>query len=301
VTIFFNYSIDCELPPDGTFGGPATWGAAEASARGFIEVMDERGLRPGATLFVYPDVAMRQRALFREMADAGIETALHLHGMRYSRMRRPAWLGSLSYEEQVEVYRMAKADVEDVTGKPCRGYRACYASANHFTFPALEEAGFVWASTSAAGNYRPEIEERWAGGWRFPYHPSRKNKLVPGDLRIYEIPIQRSVYTHFGGDRNRFLDARAETPPELAGPNGEAFRLIVEENLEEMERCDQPVRVIIGASHNTNPYADRSSHQHRNLVWFCRHARECIEAAGHEFVPASYLAVKEEGERVEAF
>ena len=38
--VFFNYSIDCELPPDGPFGGPATWDVAEASVRGFIDVMD---------------------------------------------------------------------------------------------------------------------------------------------------------------------------------------------------------------------------------------------------------------------
>ena len=90
---FFNYSIDCELPPDGRFGGPADWDVAEASVRGFVEVMTERGMRGGATLFVYPDVAMAQPGLFREMADAGIELALHLNTMRYSRIKEPAWIG----------------------------------------------------------------------------------------------------------------------------------------------------------------------------------------------------------------
>src|SRR5690242_4946758 len=116
--VFFNYSIDCELPPDGRFGGPATWEAAEASTRGFIEVMDSIGLRRGASLFVYPDVAMKQRALYREMADSGIEIALHLHGMRYSRTPAFAWLGSLGYDDQREAIRRAKEDLEQVTGKP---------------------------------------------------------------------------------------------------------------------------------------------------------------------------------------
>lgn len=299
--IFFNYSIDCELPPDGTFGGPANWQVAEASVRGFVEVMDELGLRQGASLFVYPDVAMKQRALFREMADADIEIALHLNGMRYSRMKTPAWLGALSYEEQFEAIRMAKQDLEDVIGKPCLGYRACYASTNHFTYPALEALGFVWASTSVSGSYKPEVYARWAGGWPFPYHPSRKNKLVPGDLNIYEIPITNGIHTVFQGDPDRPLDMRVETPPAMVGPNGEVFKKVIEENLVEMERRDQPVCAIIGASHNTNPYADRGSFQRQNLRWVCEHARTSSELRGYAFVPARFIEIKAEADRIGAF
>ena len=147
---FFNYSIDCELPPEGPFGGPADWDVAAQSVRGFVDVMTEEGMRAGATLFVYPDVAMKQRALFREMADAGIEVALHLNGLRYSRLTgdQAKWMGAMTRDEQFEALRMAKADIEDVIGQPCRGYRACYASANNDTFPICEALGFEWTSTS---------------------------------------------------------------------------------------------------------------------------------------------------------
>ena len=299
--VFFNYSIDCELPPDGKFGGPATWESAEASTRGFVALMDELGLRKGASLFVYPDVAMKQRALYREMAEAGVETALHLNGMRYSRMKRPAWLGSLSYKEQLDAYRMAKADLEDATGKPCLGYRACYASANHYTFPALEDAGFVWTSVSACGNHRPEVFECWSLAWRFPHHTSRVNRFIPGDMKLYDVPIQRGIHARFEGSPDRFLDARAETPPAMAGPNQEMFGQIIEENLNEMERCDQPVRVVMSASHNTNPYADRASFQCRNVIGFCRQARDISEGRGYDFVPASFMEVKQEADVIGAF
>jgi hypothetical protein len=301
IKLFYNYSIDCELPPDGIFGGPATWEVAEASTRGFIEVMEQWGLIHGATLFVYPDVAMKQHNLYREMAKHGIEIGLHIHGMRYSRVKKPAWLGSLGYDDQREIIRMAKQDLEDVIGKPCLGYRACYASANHFTYPIIQELGFQWASTSASGSYKPEIYARWAGGWPFPYHPSRKNMLIPGDLAVYEITLTRGLHTFFMGNPDRPLDMRAETPPEIVGSDGKNFRRIIEENLVEMDRVDQPVRVIIGASHNTNPYADPLSYQHKNLWHVCHLVRELCQTRGYEFIPASFLQIKQEADRVDAF
>ncbi len=75
IKVFYNYSIDCELPPDGNFGGPATWDVAERSTRSFVDLMDSLGLLKAASLFIYPDVAQKQRGLFREMADRGIEIA----------------------------------------------------------------------------------------------------------------------------------------------------------------------------------------------------------------------------------
>ena len=58
-TLFFNYSLDCELPKntpytEGTerqpfFGGPRTWEVAEASVRGFVRQMEELGARAGAS------------------------------------------------------------------------------------------------------------------------------------------------------------------------------------------------------------------------------------------------------------
>lgn len=299
--LFYNYSIDCELPPDGTFGGPATWEVAEASTRGFIEAMDAAGLRAAASLFVYPDVALRQRALFREMADAGIEIALHLHAMRYSRMNGRAWLGALPAAEQRLALRMARADVEDVIGRPVLGFRACYASAGLETFHACQEEGFLWTSTTAAGTWKPEIASRWTRCWPFPYHPHERNRLIPGGMRIYEMPATRGIRTLFQGNPDRPLDMRAETPPEIAGPQAEVFRAIIEENLEEMGRVEQPVRLIAGASHNTNPFADRASHQRRNLDAIGRHARDCAAEKGYDFVPASFFEIMEEAGRINAF
>lgn len=72
VKLYFNYSIDCELPlntpytgPEQlpSFGGPKSWEFAEASVRSFAERM-------------------------AAMDAAGVEIALYLNGLRYSR-RQP--------------------------------------------------------------------------------------------------------------------------------------------------------------------------------------------------------------------
>jgi hypothetical protein len=299
--LYYNYSIDCELPPEGNFGGPATWDVAERSTRGFVDLIDSLDLLKAASLFIYPDVAKKQRSLFREMADRGIEIGLHLHTMRYSRMKKPAWLGSLSYEEQVKVLRMAKTDLEEVIGRPVLGFRACYASANHFTFPAVEDTGFIWTSTSGNGNYRSEIHECWAGGWPFPYHPSRKNKLIPGNMKIYEMPINHSLRSYFQNDPNRLLDMRAETPLNISGPFFANWWRLIEENLLEMEKRDQPVRAIIAASHNASLYADPISLAHRNVTRVNSMTREICDLKGYEFTPASFLEIKQEADRVGAF
>ena len=125
--------------------------------------------------------------------------------------------------------------------------------------------------------------------------------LVPGELRLYEMPIANAIRSVFQGDPDRPLDLRSETPPEVAGEGHEAFRRVIEENLDEMQRRDQPVRGLFAGSHNTNPYADRDSFQHRNLVAVCRMVRELAEARGYEFTPAHFIEVKQEADCIGAF
>ncbi|MGI6277072.1 MAG: polysaccharide deacetylase family protein [Brevefilum fermentans] len=299
--MFFNYSIDCELPPDGVFGGPVSWQAAEESTRGFVELMDNLGLVAGASLFVYPDVAIKQKQLFREMAENGVEIGLHLHTMRYSKMKNPNWLGALSFDEQLEALKMAKSDLEDVIGQPCLGFRACYASANDLTFCAVASAGFKWTSTSANGSYKPEIYACWAGGWPFPYFPSSKNKLVPGEMDIYEMPITHGLTLFFNNDKNRPLDMRAETPLDVSGPFFVKWRILIEENLFEMEKRNQPVRAVIGASHNTNPYGKVGSLERNNVVRVCQLTQEISERKRYAFTPASFDQIYVEAKKLDAF
>ena len=243
-TLFFNYSIDCELPPNTDytgperrpfFHGPETWEFAEEATRGFVENMESLGVRAGASLFVYPDVARHQRALFRELADEGVEVALHLNALRYSRLQGDAakWLGDMSYAEQKEAIRMGKEDLEDLLGMPILGYRACYGSGNNDTIRICEELGFEWGS-NASRRYRPEFCANWSGSWPFGHRGHRRSNLIPGDLEIYEIPVTAGLRTFFEGNPDQPFDLRVETPPHILGQEREIIRSVIDENIIEM-------------------------------------------------------------------
>ncbi|MHB0937096.1 MAG: polysaccharide deacetylase family protein [Armatimonadota bacterium] len=309
--LYFNYSIDCELPlntpytgPERRpfFGGPKSWDAAEASVRGFAEQMTGLGLAAGTSLCVYPDVARHQQALYREMAAAGVEVALHLNGLRYSRLQgdRGKWLGEMSEDEQREALRTAKADLEDTLGRPVLGYRACYGSANNDTLRLCDEVGFRWASNSS-NRYRPEFAANWSGSWPFAHHASAVSNLIPGTLRLFEIPVTVGMTVYYDESIRQPLDLRVETPPERLGEGRQKLRAVIEENIIEMDRRAVPLRAIIGVSHNTNPFGAPATHQAQNLDWTVRHARELAAEHGLEFVPASFLQMTEEAERIGSY
>lgn len=311
-TLFFNYSLDCELPKDtpytgGTerrsfFHGPKTWDDGEASVRGFVRQMDGLGARPGASLFVYPDVARHQKALYTEMAEAGVEIALHLNGLRYSRLLgdKAKWLGAMARAEQREALRIAKEDLEQTLGRPVLGYRACYGSANADTPALCEEIGFAWAS-NASGRHRPEFGAYWSGSWPFAHHASRHSNLICGDLNLFEIPVTSGLRIYYDEAILQPLDLRAETPPENLGPNREKLRAVIAEHLAEMDRRRVPVRTIAGGSHNTNPFGQAGAFQAQNLAWTVRHARELAAERGMEFAPAHFAAIRDEAVRVGSY
>jgi len=309
--IYFNYSIDCELPlntpytgPERRpfFGGPKSWEFAEVSVRGLVERMAGMGAAAGASLFVYPDVARHQQALYREMAAAGVEIALHLNGLRYSRLQgdKAKWLGEMSEDEQREALRIAKADLEDTLGQPVHGYRACYGSANNDTLRLCDELGFRWAS-NASLRYRPEFFANWSGSWPYPHHAHPRSNLIPGDLPLFEIPVTVGLTVYYDESIRQPLDLRVETSPERLGEGREKLRAVIEENIVEMGRRAVPLRAIIGVSHNTNPFGNPATHQAQNLDWTVRHARELAAEHGLEFVPASFLQMTEEAERIGSY
>ncbi len=310
--LFFNYSLDCELPPNTHYteglerrpflNGPDSWEFAEKAVRGFAVLMQDLDVIAGASLFVYPDVAAEQKRLYCEMAEAGIEIALHLNGLRYSRLTgdQAKWLGEMTYTQQKDAIARAKQDLEDVIEKPCMGYRACYGSANDDTFKIIDELGFTWAS-NARGRYRAETFANWCGSWPYPHYASDKSKLIPGNLNVFEIPITVGVDTFLEGDRNKPFDLRVETPVALTGEDRHVHRQAIEENLVQMQRMNIPLPVIIGASHNTSDYGDFACDRSRNLRWIVRHTRELSEQHSLAFTPASFERMLREAQQVDSY
>jgi hypothetical protein len=97
------------------------------------------------------------------------------------------------------------------------------------------------------------------------------------------------------------LDLRVETPPGIVGENRERLREVVRENLLEMEMRQSPVRAIIGGSHNTSRFNDRTTHQAQNLDWVVRHTRELAAEHRLEFTPAPFADMLADATRIGAY
>lgn len=290
MNIYFNYSMDCETPVDDHFIGPADWDTAERSVTGFIDLMEEEGVLKSTTLFVYPDVARKQTALYQSFADRGVELGLHLNGNRYSRMD-PVWLGALPRKEQQEAIRMARQDLEDAFGQPCTKYRACHLSGNDDTFPICEDLGFNVTSTSGTGRSLPQFYSEWEGSYPYMYHPSADNRLTHGDLTLLEIPATRAIKTFLAP--GQAFDMRGETPVEMTGEGRELFRTVMTENLDDMAARDLPIRHIAVLTHNTPPYEDPTCFQHENIRWVFKHLRSLADEYGLVFTPANFQGMRD--------
>jgi hypothetical protein len=191
---------------------------------------------------------------------------------------------------------LSKDDLEQIIGRQCDGYRACYGSANDDTFSILQELGFRWSS-NPTGRHRPEFFSNWRGSWPYPHHPHEKSKLIVGNLRIYEIPMTTGLTVMYDQNLNQPLDLRVETPPAILGEQREKLRQVIEENIVEMQLRRVPLCAIIGGSHNTSRFNDRSTHQAQNLDWVDRHARQLAEIHDLNFEPASFADMLAEAER----
>ena len=95
-----------------------------------------------ATFFTLGWIAERYPALIREIADAGHEIASHGFGhLRASEQSREGFLADI---------RLAKAILEDVSGRDVRGFRAPSFSingSNPWAFEAIAEAGYRYSSS----------------------------------------------------------------------------------------------------------------------------------------------------------
>jgi len=95
-----------------------------------------------ATFFTLGWIAERYPQMVRRLADAGHELASHGFGhQRASAQARNEFLADI---------RLAKAILEDITGRDVRGYRApsfSVGAANPWAFDAIAEAGYRYSSS----------------------------------------------------------------------------------------------------------------------------------------------------------
>jgi polysaccharide deacetylase family protein (PEP-CTERM system associated) len=102
-----------------------------------LEILEERNAR--ATFFVLGWVAEKRPQLVRSIADAGHEVASHGYGHELVYSLSPGAFRS-------DVLR-SKHCLEDLIGKPIRGYRAPCFSITNWAIPILQGLGFDYDSS----------------------------------------------------------------------------------------------------------------------------------------------------------
>lgn len=112
----------------------------EANVQRLLELFAAHGAR--ATFFTLGWIAERYPALVRHIAAAGHEIASHGHAhQRASEQTAHAFLADI---------RLAKAILEDLTGKTVSGYRApsfSIGAANPWAHDCIAEAGYAYSSS----------------------------------------------------------------------------------------------------------------------------------------------------------
>lgn len=118
-----------------------TWQArqlrVEKSMERMLQLMADRGVR--STCFVLGSLAERVPDLVRRIAEAGHEIASHGYDHELIHETGPA-----SFRSDVE---RSKSQLEDISNRPVRGYRAPSFSLTDWALPILREVGFEYDSS----------------------------------------------------------------------------------------------------------------------------------------------------------
>ncbi|HUI72639.1 MAG TPA: polysaccharide deacetylase family protein [Spirochaetia bacterium] len=155
-----------------------------------LSILSRAGIR--ATFFFTGDAAEKNQDVVTEVARAGHEVGCHslrheTVGDAHFNMPNDSPILEEELEHRLELNVRI---LERVTGRKPTAFRAPRLWQGDAQVQVLEKLGFlVDASYSVAAHKQMTV----------PYHPSRKNWLEPGDMRLLEIPNFA-----FQGNQDRF-------------------------------------------------------------------------------------------------
>jgi len=241
------FSMDCERianeSPEG--GGPRSWEIGGEAISRFSEILSNEGFR--AVFFIQPEAAERYAGLFLKLKDKGFELGLHIHPGNFRDHSFKKHLGSYSPDEQRHILSLAISDWRKALGFEPKSFRAGFFSANDYTYKILYELGFRQSSTSKPDRNLPEVHASWVGAYPYGHHVNPNNRLIPGTLELYEVPISvNSQKRRTSGDP---LDLRIEATCTL-----EDHEETIDLNIKKMLELNIPAKSIVTITHNTESF-----------------------------------------------
>lgn len=258
------FTMDCEQVAAHQ-GGPPTWEYGERSIRGFCEALLAQGM--GATLFVVPVGAEKYRAALADLAGAGIELGLHYHPQDHG---YNDFLGAYTGAGQSHMLSEAKVQWTQALGREPLVVRPGNFSANDATFPVLAGLGFLASSASCPLRNFIDAKANWTGAPLDPHFTHAANRLLAGDLPLFEAPLTVDWESFMWGGRTP-LELRIEMVDARA--HGYTVRKAVKRQLD--SGIPEPVLVIL--THSVFDYSDPAEFRRQVLDGLIAEIRKTAE------------------------
>ena len=233
------FTMDCEQVAAHQ-GGPPTWEYGERSIRGFCEALLAQGM--GATLFVVPVGAEKYRAALADLAGAG----------------------------QSHMLSEAKVQWTQALGREPLVVRPGNFSANDATFPVLAGLGFLASSASCPLRNFIDAKANWTGAPLDPHFTHAANRLLAGDLPLFEAPLTVDWESFMWGGRTP-LELRIEMVDARA--HGYTVRKAVKRQLD----SGIPESVLVVLTHSVFDYSDPAEFRRQVLDGLIAEIRRTAE------------------------
>ena len=293
-------TMDCE-PTTATSHpaatGPATWGAGEDAVRGYVEIAARYDLP--VTLFVHPEAAVAQSAMFREFERNGACLGLHMHPWKYSLWRHGgrrymAHYGGLSTGEQKELLAEASSVWAEAIGHRPEHFRPGTFSANDAIFRVLQEEGFRGGSCTAPGRVIPEMQAIWTGGQPDPHRASAIFRQALGTLDFANMPLSADFSRSLAGPAGRSMYADFRPDVDWPGQYGVSYRTIATNIVRQVRDRAPSVPVLNSITHNHYDYRNATDAVHGRLRVMLDEMMAACETAGVRTVGATLKEVVDE-------
>jgi hypothetical protein len=279
-------TMDCE-PTTATSHpaatGPANWRAGEDAVLGYVEIAAQYGLP--VTLFVHPEAAVSQAAMFRELEAQGACLGLHMHPWKFSLWRHGgrkylAHYGGLSATEQEELLSEASAIWAESIGHSPKYFRPGTFSANDAIFRVLEVQGFRGGSCTAPGRLIPEMQAIWSGGQPDPHRANPNFRQARGDLNFANMPLSADFSRLLSGPAGRSMYADFRPDVDWPGQYGVSYRTIATNIVSQVRERAPAVPVLSTITHNHYAYRDTRDPVYQRLRTMLDEMMTACHAAG---------------------
>ena len=283
MNIFFNLQVDCESTQH-SIKNPAL---GERALRGLQQILAQTGMK--ATFVVIPGDIEVHAAIYRELAAEGHEIGVHLHP---ADMGYDEFLGVYGLEEHLAMLRKAADVFARAFGRRPECFTPGYCSANDFTFPALEKAGFRHGMVSMPTRNLPQCACVWGSSPLTLHYPHRFNRCLTGDVDFVDVPMTVDVESRMWGGAHP-QDLRIE----LVDAKNHWYT-IHKNVVRQVQAADAiPVKHLKALTHNFFDYSDEHNFRRETLLGVIAATRRICEAENCEMVPGTTAEIAAEYRR----